>query len=142
MRLDLKVSLREFSISPPSSDDETEDEEGGANTDREVFHWRGLEHIKRGTSLENAKDRHYLVRGVLSLQELHKTLGLDHNDKGVPFFTRAFTKEARLRAREIAIQDFNEALKIYNERTLEELPSFTTDGRTIQVPACIEVEER
>lgn len=123
IRLDLRCSLKNLSSSGNSSPnlvlDEESDEDNDSRETYESFHWRGLEHIKNRTISSSVESRQELVRSVLALQKLHKAMGLK-DDVGLTLFTRAFTKEATEEAALRAQQDFDEALRIYNEGTSDD----------------------
>ena len=123
IRLDIRCSLKNLSLTGNPSPNLVEEESDEDNDDRretyESFHWRGLEHIKNRTMMSSLESRQELIRNVLALQKLHKTIGLK-NDVGLPLFTIAFTKEATEEAALRAQQDFEEALRIYSEGESDE----------------------
>ena len=126
MRLDLRCSLKNLALSENASPPSFDDGDDGEHHNYESFHWRGLEHIQKGTMSSSLESRQCLVQGVLSLQKLHKVMGLQ-DDIGLTLFTRAYTKEATQRAQDIAKQDSDEALQIYNEGKAEQVQLANTN---------------
>ncbi|CAB9523662.1 expressed unknown protein [Seminavis robusta] len=82
------------------------------DTSKEQFQWRGLELVKRGCSA--LESQRILIKGVLSLQKMHKQLGL-RDEKTINLFATAFNREAVLQAQETAKEDFVEATQIHKE---------------------------
>jgi len=123
MRLDLKRSLKSLAQSESHStmqptasiiSDDDDSSDSTTSTSFEVFHWQGLHHLQHNTVGEVQQSRDSLVKGVLALQKLHKTMGLQ-DDIGLTLFTRAFTKDAAQQAQKIAKQASEEAALVYNE---------------------------
>lgn len=101
MRWELRCSLKNVSLS-------------GTDWDGEAFPWRGLEHIQAGTMGSTVENRQILIQSVISLQKLHKKMGL-RDDRGLSVFASAYNQQAARRAHDIAKQDSDEARQIYNE---------------------------
>lgn len=62
IRIDLKCTLKSLAISGEGA--------------KAHFHWRGLEHIRRGTMCVATNNHQAFVRSVLSMQKYHRQLGL------------------------------------------------------------------
>ena len=109
IRLGIRCSLKNLAISGPTASSFTK--EGGDAS----FQWRGLEQIQKGTMGSTTESRQILVQGVLSLQKLHKLMGIHRDDRALELFARGYNREATLRAQDAAKQDYADALQIYRE---------------------------
>jgi hypothetical protein len=86
IRSGIKRDIKSLSLSGNSESSEDVD-----------FQWRGLERVRTGTMCMMLESQQALVRGVLSMQQLHRKLGL-RDDKSFTLFVCGFNKEATQRA--------------------------------------------